>query len=849
METNIPTFSTTTVLAPVFFTSYNSAWVAVSVLLSIFASYAALSAASRIKFQPDYRSKLSWIAISSLTMGIGVWAMHFIGMLALKAEHNISYDLFQTLLSMVPAVVTAAIALGLERANGAALIPPLPRSILLGTGIAAMHMTGMSAMRMAAKISYQPIPLEIAIGLAIALSYLALRIKDSSSALSQSQKLLVAIILGLAVSGMHYLAMAAAFLEPTFNTNSAHPSGIASNMLALLVAITTVFLALSALTLAALSNSRHITAQLRESEERWKSAFTETKQAELNLRIAAIAFESQAGIMITTADSIILQVNQAFTQITGYTAEEVLGKTPKLLSSGHHNAEFYAEMWQSINQQGYWEGEIWNRRKDNRIYPQRLAITAVKGADNVVSNYVASITDITMSKTAAEEIQRLAFYDPLTGLPNRQLLRDRLNLALATSSRSGGKAAMLFIDMDNFKLLNDTLGHDIGDLLLQNVAQRLVGCIRESDTIARIGGDEFVILIEDLQPEALEASIQTEILGNKVLGILNQPYQLATYNYTITASIGATQINGHEQSPDELLKQADIAMYQAKSAGRNALRFFDPQMQANINARVTLESDLSIAQEKQQFVLYYQAQVDDQQHILGAEVLIRWQHPQRGLVSPVEFIPLAEETGLILPMGLWVLETACSQLKEWEHNPQARHLQLAVNVSAFQFQQTGFVEQVCEILYSKGVNPNKLKLELTESLVHDDIAETIIKMHALREIGVRFSMDDFGTGYSSLSSIRKLPIDQLKIDQSFVRDLPSNLDDAVIVETIIAMAKHLGMEVIAEGVETEAQREFLALHGCSVCQGYLFSKPIPLADFEQLLSTFSGSPSPTAPPT
>jgi diguanylate cyclase (GGDEF)-like protein/PAS domain S-box-containing protein len=815
--------------------TYNIGWVAVSVLLAMFACYAALAAASRIQHQQDSFSKLTWMLISAFTLGIGVWAMHFLGMLALEFDGNVSYDPVITLLSMAPAVLSAACALCLVKANGQARFSPLPRSFLLGAGIGAMHVTGMSAMRMPGEVHYQHWLFAVSLGLGVVFSYLALRVKDSRLDLGKGRNPLVAVIMGFAMSGMHYTAMAAAYLEPAAAVHGVRESGIDSNMLALLVAITTLFLALSSLTLASLSHSRQSNAQLRESEERWKSAFAKAKQTELDLRIAATAFESQAGIMITNADTVILRVNQAFTNITGYTAAEVLGKTPKILNSGHHDAEFYAEMWRSIHQLGSWEGEIWNRRKDDKTYPQQLAITVVKNEDGVVSNYVASITDITMSKAAADEIQRLAFYDPLTGLPNRQLLRDHLNLAQADSFRSGAKAAMLFIDMDNFKTLNDTLGHDIGDLLLQTVAQRLLACVREIDTVARLGGDEFVVLLEGLHQESLDASVQTEVIGNKILLALSRPYLLATYDYSITSSIGATLINGHEQSIDELLKQADIAMYQAKTDGRNALRFFDPQMQARINARVALENDLSLAVQAQQFVLYYQAQVDHQQLILGAEVLIRWRHPQRGLVSPLEFIPLAEETGLILPIGQWVLETACTQLKNWEHTLEARHLQLAVNVSAYQFRQPGFVEQVCQILYASGVNPNKLKLELTETLVHKDIEDTIIKMHALREIGVRFSMDDFGTGYSSLSSLRKLPIDQLKIDQSFVRDLATDADDAVIVETIIAMAKHLGMEVIAEGVETEVQRGFLERHGCSVCQGYLFSKPVPLADFEQLL--------------
>jgi predicted signal transduction protein with EAL and GGDEF domain len=375
----------------------------------------------------------------------------------------------------------------------------------------------------------------------------------------------------------------------------------------------------------------------------------------------------------------------------------------------------------------------------------------------------------------------------------------------------------------------------MGDLLLQQVAQRLEFCVREGDTVARLGGDEFVVVLEDLSKQTLEAAAQTEVISNKILVTLNQPYQLATYYYNCTSSIGATLFNEHDQSADELLKQADIAMYQAKDAGRNAMRFFDQQMQISIDTRVAMEADLRLAITENQFELYYQPQVNHNRQIIGAEVLIRWQHPQNGFTSPADFIPLAEATGLILPIGAWVLETACIQLKSWESDFQAQHLLLAVNVSARQFHQVDFVEQVQLVILRSGINPERLKLELTESLVLDNIDDTIIKMNSLREIGVRFSMDDFGTGYSSLSSLKKLPLNQLKIDQSFVRDIASDPDDVVIVQTIIAMAKSLGMAVIAEGVETEVQRAFLEQHDCHLYQGYLFSRPVPIEQFETLL--------------
>ncbi|TAN65162.1 MAG: GGDEF domain-containing response regulator [Methylobacter sp.] len=579
------------------------------------------------------------------------------------------------------------------------------------------------------------------------------------------------------------------------------------------------------------------TAALRLANAHLQREIAERKQMEADILVAATVFESHEGMLVSDANNNILRVNRAFSLITGYSAKDVIGKNPRVLNSGRHDASFYAALWESINNTGSWEGEIWNRRKGGEIYPEHLTITAVKRQNGSITHYVATLTDITRDKEAADRIERLAFYDPLTELPNRRLLQDRLKPALALSHRNGRQGALLFIDMDNFKSLNDTLGHDMGDLLLQQVAQRLKLCVREGDTVARLGGDEFVVMLEDLSEQAIEAATQSEMIGNKILAILNRPYQLATHEYHSTPSIGATLFNGHEQSIDELLKQADIAMYQAKASGRNTLRFFDPQMQAAITARVALEANLRLAVAENQFKLYYQPQVHHNRRIIGAEALIRWQHPLRGLISPADFIPLAEETRLILPLGQWVLETACAQLKVWEDSEHTQHLQLAVNVSAGQFHQDDFVQQVTQILSRNAINTDRLTLELTESLVLENIEDTLCKMNALRKIGVHFSMDDFGTGYSSLSSLKKLPLDQLKIDQSFVRDMVSDPDDAVIVQTIIAMANRLNMEVIAEGVETEDQRNFLEQYDCPLFQGYLFSKPMPIEQFEALLKS------------
>ena len=562
---------------------------------------------------------------------------------------------------------------------------------------------------------------------------------------------------------------------------------------------------------------------------------TKFKLAASEMRIAAIAFDSQEGMLITNRHATILRVNATFTKITGYSEEEVKGKNPSLLQSGRQNEQFYEQMWRAINLTGFWEGEIWNKRKNGEVYPEHLTISAVKDRSGNITNYVATLTDITMSSKAANEIQRLAFFDQLTGLPNRQLLLDRLLQALALSERSGKAGSLLFIDLDNFKTLNDTLGHAIGDILLQKVADRLVSSVRQGDTVARLGGDEFVVLLENLSALPIEAVKQTEIVTTKIIEELNKPYMLASQEYINTPSIGATMFSGDGQNMEELLKQADIAMYQAKKEGRNTARFFDHLMQTIITEREAMKVDLNIALAKSQFKLYYQLQATHTGQTVGAEALIRWEHPERGLVSPMEFIPYAEESKLILAIGLWVLETACSQLKKWEGNPLTSTLQLAVNVSSRQFRQRNFVEEVVSAMKRTAINPSRLKLELTDSLVLEDVDDTINKMNMLKKEGVRFSMDDFGTGFSSMAYLTQLPLSQIKIDQTFVRNIGVRKSDAIIIQTIIGMAKNLEFEVIAEGVETEQQRAFLELNQCPLCQGYLFSKPVPIEEFEALL--------------
>jgi diguanylate cyclase (GGDEF)-like protein/PAS domain S-box-containing protein len=506
-----------------------------------------------------------------------------------------------------------------------------------------------------------------------------------------------------------------------------------------------------------------------------------------------------------------------------------LGKTPWEVGALNMSEEDWMTHRAVLQaHQEFKDVEVQRSEIKGKTYWTSVTGTPMFDAQGNFRGYRGVARDISKRKHAEEATQRLAFYDTLTKLPNRRLMLDRLSHALATSARNHHHGALLFIDLDNFKDLNDTLGHDVGDQLLQQVATRLVTCIRECDTAARFGGDEFVVMLEDLSTVADEAASQAEHVAEKILGRLNAAYDLQGRQHSSTPSIGVTLFCGNEFGADELFKRADVAMYQAKAAGRNTVRFFDPQMQAAVMARSALDADLRQGLQRQELLLYYQPVVDIAGRISGVEALLRWQHPQRGMVAPGEFITLAEQTGLILPIGQWVMHTACRQLVVWAKHTNTSELSLAVNVSARQFRQADFVAQVLGILEETGANPQRLKLELTESVLLSDVEDAIRKMSSLRERGVRFALDDFGTGYSSLSYLKRLPLDQLKIDQSFVRDLLTDPNDAAIVRTILALAKSMDLVAVAEGVETEGQRQFLLDNGCMVFQGYLFGRPVAL---------------------
>ncbi|MDH4188720.1 MAG: EAL domain-containing protein [Betaproteobacteria bacterium] len=952
--------------------SYNVWLVALSIVIAFLASYTSLNLASRVTAARGAVG-VYWLVGGAFSMGLGIWAMHFVGMLAFSLPIPIAYDLPITLGSIVPALVSSGLALYVVGRREPTLPTLTVSALLMGCGIVVMHYSGMAAMKMSPAIAYDPARYTLSVLVAIGASLVALRLAfRSSSGASVAQRLGSAALMGIAIAGMHYLGMFAANFAPD-SLCLAGPGGADARWLAINVGggtllilgftITTTFFdsALAqqnARTVTGLRRmnaelehkaaeiAQEMTRELRDSQARlleresslrevnerleavigsspvaiytrnldgivtsWNPAaekmfgwseseivgrmlstvpadklreseelrarllngepvvdvevrrqkrdgspidirstlaplhdaqgntygyiavatdITERKRTEGMLRLSAQVFENASeGIMVTDADSTIVAVNHAFTLITGYSAEEAIGRSSRMLHQ--QDPEFYASLRDSLDRDGHWQGELWERRKNGDAYAQWANIATVRDEHDQITHYVAVISDITARKEAERRLGYLATHDALTGLKNRSIFFESLQHAIARARRGNDRLALLFLDIDNFKAINDTLGHHAGDHLLREIAARLAGCVRESDTVARQGGDEFTVMIEDLT-----SSDEAAQIAKKILDTLAPKFVVAEREVFVTASIGIDIFPTDSGEAEDLLKNADAAMYHAKEQGRNNYQFYSAELNAAAHKRLSLEGGLRRAIEREEFVLHYQPQVTLRgARLVGAEALLRWNHPERGLVMPDEFIPVAESCGLIVPIGEWVLRTACAQNRRWQA-AGLPELPVAVNISARQF-RPDFVRIVRQVLADTGLDARYLELEITETLLMKNIEATTASLGLLNDLGVALAVDDFGTGYSSLYYLKRFPVDKLKIERAFVQDITVDPDDAALVRAIVNLGHSLGLRVTAEGVETEEHFAYLLGAGCDEGQGYHFGRPVAASEYEALL--------------
>ncbi|MDH2915502.1 MAG: EAL domain-containing protein [Gallionella sp.] len=944
--------------------------IVLSVLIAIAGSFTALTHAERMR-QSKGRTATIWMMAGGSTLGMAIWSMHFVGMLAFQLPIPIGYDPLLTLFSLVPAIIAALLGFRVLRETHISSRRILLSGVLMGIGIGVMHYLGMAALEMSPPIEYSPWVVVLSVAIAIVASWAALLImyrQDWCKLSVLARSSLGAVMMGAAISAMHYTAMQGLHIPENALCLAGTLRIEPHIMAAMLTMMSMIWFGGGLLAslfdqrmarnnAVELSNleqehrllrersdkvSESMIAALRESEDRlrttlqnapdavfiteqdgrityvndnvvtllgyeraelysmsvydlvpedWRQGYRQGAKQILitqQRQVMEIRLVTKSGIRIPMELNAVLMpdgrvygscrdirerkaaekairdsqahlqrmmdsiaegmygvdmqgnctfVNAAFLRILGYEhADEVLGKCiHTLIHHSHADGTHYPEkeclMYQSfgLQQPAHVDTEVFWRKDGVAVPVEYWSHPIIQ--EGVVIGAVATFLDITRRKEKEEYIHQLAFYDPLTQLPNRRLLFDRLRQALLASARNARNGALMFLDLDHFKSLNDTKGHEVGDQLLMEVAKRLQACVRDGDTVARIGGDEFVVVLEALSEDGAEAASQAEAVAEKIRTSLSQTYQLDNHLIHTSTSIGIVPFAGSQSSVEDLLRHADTAMYRAKDAGRNVIRFFDQAMQTAIESRVALEADLHQALARGQLELFYQVQVGVNSKALGAEVLLRWQHHELGLVFPEQFIWLAEKNGLIIAIGEWVLDEVCAQIRRWQNDVLFRHIVLGVNISTKQMRHPGFVDQVKQAVLRHGIHPNLLKLEITESLMLENVEDTISKMTQLKDFGVKFSLDDFGTGYSSLAYLKQLPLDQLKIDQAFVRNITSDTADRVMVMALVDLAMNFELNVVAEGVETEEQFNLLRRLGCNMFQGYLFSRPVPIGEF------------------
>ena len=784
--------------------SYTPALIFASVAIAIFSSYVALSI-SRAAPTASRQDQWIWSGVNALTLGSGIWAMHFIGMLALNLPCAVTYSPAITFFSILPGVLCSGVALHLAADKQCSFGRLLLASLILGIGIGTLHYVGMTAMRFDGLVQYEPKLLVLSIAIALLLSFAALFAKTRRDLTSRVQRALVAGIMGCAVSGVHYTAMASAHYVPG-NGVQGSENLISPDLLAIAVVTATVLMTLLLAALSSASRNRTMATQLR--------------------KLSVAVEQSPNSIMITDLAAHVIYANAAFTVQTGYQQDEILGKNPRILQSGKTPRTTYDDVWAHLRAGEVWKGELINARKDGSEYIESALISPVRDDRGHVTNYLAIKDDITEQKKVEERVQNLVHFDQLTGLPNRLLLKDHFHFALNLAERNRDYLSVLFLDLDNFKGINDALGHHVGDRLLMEMARRLKQALREIDTLARLGGDEFVVILPGTD------AIGAAHVAQTLLEVVALPCPIDEHELSTTTSIGISIYPNDGVDMETLSKNADAAMYRVKQEGHGDYLFFAQTMQADIARNLQLGSALRHAVARNQLTLHYQPQISLREgRIVGVEALLRWQHPELGTVSPGEFIPLAEDTGQIVAIGEWVLRTAVRQMKAWLDAGLPPML-MAVNLSALQFRQANLLAMVSAILSEADLPASFLELELTEAVAMRDPAAAVALMDQLHERGIRMSIDDFGTGYSSLSYLKRFKVYKLKIDQSFVRDLLDDPEDRAIVTAIISMAHSMGMQTIAEGVETGAQLEFLRQQGCDEVQGYYFSKPVAAPQLE-----------------